>query len=104
MTEFADKYRLVLKEVCKLLDAQSRWCGNYEQVAKIFGVDQWSIRNLERHERGPTECLFEYLRFKHPDLALGELFTVLKDIGREDVVAVLRDGQKQSTSDSDSYV
>ena len=99
LAEFSDQFYIAFDTVCQMLDTGHKGCGNYEQVAKHYGIKSYTIKSrLEKHEGGPSKGLFEYLRSEHPDLTLGQFFIVLEGIKRKDVVAAFRAARSQSKS------
>ena len=85
--EFSNKHYQAFEDVCEKLDIRVKGCGHYEHVAKNYGIKGHTIRSrLEKDAGGASKAMFENLACRIPELTLGELFLVLKENKRKDVI------------------
>ena len=69
----------IYTEVCQRLDIKYKGHGNYHQVARSYGVEDYKIRScFQGIDGGPSAALFEYLKAGQPELTVKEFITVLK--------------------------
>ena len=80
-----------LKEVCVRLDTAMAGVGDYRGVAQHYGFNHYQISSvLEKHTRGPSTALFEWLEASKPELTVRGFAAVVKEKAkRNDVVKVL---------------
>ncbi|XP_015757180.1 PREDICTED: uncharacterized protein LOC107336623 isoform X2 [Acropora digitifera] len=82
-----------LEKICKRLDTQLAGLGYYEDVAKYYDYDVFTIQaRFETSPRGPSKALILAIIAEHPDVTV-ESFAevVVKQTGREDVARLLRE-------------
>ena len=86
ISDFSNKEYTKFDKICQLLDMSVPACGNYEQVAKHYGVPNHTVKSrFERYEGGPSEALFKWLGAEKPTLTLAEFIVLLGEIKRNDV-------------------
>ena len=81
-----------LDEICKRLDTPLAGLGNYEDVAKYYGYDVFTIQSrLKISPDGPSKAMISSIMAKRPDVTV-ESFAkvVVKQTRREDVARLLR--------------
>ena len=90
---------LLLERLSKYLDRESRIINCWKHLAFVLNVPPEETRKFDRcTEHSPTEDLFFHLADVNPDLTVGVLKTKLKDIYRNDVIALLDEGMQLSAA------
>ncbi|XP_067017494.1 uncharacterized protein [Acropora muricata] len=82
-----------LEEICKRLDTQLAGLGYYEDVAKYYDYDVFTIKaRFKRSPDGPSKALILAIIAEYPDVTV-ESFAevVVKQTRREDVARLLRE-------------
>ncbi|XP_074630340.1 uncharacterized protein LOC141889073 isoform X2 [Acropora palmata] len=81
-----------LDEICKRLDTRLAGLGNYEDVAKYYGYDVFTIQSrLKISPDGPSKAMISSIIAKRPDVTVESLAkVVVKQTRREDVARLLR--------------
>ena len=80
-----------LSEICKRLDTPLTGVGYYEEVAKCYNFDIYTIRSFKDCPGGPSNKLISAIMAKYPKVTV-EMFArvVAKQASREDVAELLR--------------
>lgn len=90
---------LLLERLSKYLDRESRIVNCWRHLASDLNVPPEERRKFDRcTEHSPTEDLFFHLADVNPDLTVGVLKAKLKDIYRNDVIALLDKGMQLSAA------
>ena len=81
-----------MADICRCLNKPPIAAKNWMHVANAMGVPRevYMSFNPQPSER-PTELLFEWLGVNKPELTVGQLFTALQHIGRNDVILYLEE-------------
>ena len=82
-----------LDKICKRLDTPLGGLGSYEDVAKYYGYDVFTVQSrFKISPDGPSKAMISSLIAKHPDVTV-ESFAkvVVKQTRREDVARLLRE-------------
>ena len=82
-----------LVEICKRLDTPLAGLGNYDDVAKLYGYDVYTVQSgFKTSPDGPSKALILSIMSKHPDVTV-ESFArvVVEQTSREDVARLLRE-------------
>ena len=74
------------------LDIESRTIGNWRALATQFGIRKQMTEQFGLRGSGPTGALFSYMRATEGtrDLKMGELRKHFKEMGRNDLVNLLK--------------
>ena len=80
-----------LSEICKRLDTPLTGVGYYEEVAKYYNFDMYTIRIFKDCQESPSKELISAIMAKYPKVTV-EMFArvVAKQASREDVAELLR--------------
>lgn len=79
-----------LQVISECLDTTLAGAGNYRAVAQHYGLSHYKISSvLEKHERGPTTALIEWLAATHTELTVQEFAAVVRGKAKRNDVAVL---------------
>lgn len=80
-----------LQAVSACLDTTLARAGNYRAVAQHYGLNHYQISSgLEKHDRGPTTALIEFLEATQPRLTVQAFTAVVRQKAkREDVADLL---------------
>ena len=82
-----------LDEICKRLDTPLGGLGNYEDVAKYYGYDVFTVQSrFKISPDGPSKAMISSIISKHPDATVESFANVVvKQTRREDVARLLRE-------------
>lgn len=84
---------LLLERLSKYLDRESRVIKCWKHLAFVLNVPAEETRKFDMFtENSPTEDMFFHLADVNPDLTVEVLKTKLKNIYRNDVIALLNEG------------
>ena len=80
-----------LSEICKRLDTPFPGVGNYEEVAKYYKFDVYTIRVFKEYQGCPSKALISAIMARYPKVTV-EMFAavVAKQASRGDVAERLR--------------
>ena len=81
-----------LDEICKRLDPPIPGLGNYENIAKYYGYDVFTVSRFSASPHGPSKAMILAIISEDPDVTV-ESFTkvVLEQTRRENVARLLRE-------------
>ena len=80
-----------LSEICKRLDTPLTGVGNYEEIAKYYDFDVYTIHAFKDCREGPSNALISAIMAKHPKVTIEMFATVVeKQASRGDVAEWLR--------------
>ena len=79
-----------LSEICRRLDTPFAGVGNYEEVAKYYSFDVYTIRIFKECQGGPSNALISAIIAKYPK-GIVKMFAavVAKQASRGDVAELL---------------
>ena len=82
-----------LDKICKRLDTPLGGLGNYEDVAKYYGYDVFTVQSrFKISPDGPSKAMISSIISKHPDATVESFANVVvKQTRREDVARLLRE-------------
>ncbi|XP_044162710.1 uncharacterized protein LOC114949576 isoform X2 [Acropora millepora] len=82
-----------LDKICKRLDTPLGGLGNYEDVAKYYGYDVFTVQSrFKISPDGPSKAMISSIISKHPDATIESFANVVvKQTRREDVARLLRE-------------
>ena len=81
-----------LDEICKRLDAPTAGLGNYENIAKHYGYDVFTVPRFSASPDGPSKALILAIIAEHPRVTVeGFARVVVKQTSRENVAILLRE-------------
>ncbi|XP_015760899.1 PREDICTED: uncharacterized protein LOC107340069 isoform X2 [Acropora digitifera] len=79
-----------LSEICRRLDTPFTGVGNYEEVAKYYSFDVYTIRIFKECQGGPSNALISAIIAKYPKVTVKMLAAVIaKQASRGDVAELL---------------
>lgn len=79
-----------LQAVLECLDTTLAGAGNYRAVAQHYGLKRYEISSgLEKHDRGPTMALIEFLATTRPELTVQAFTAVVRQKAKRKDVADL---------------
>ena len=80
-----------LSEICKRLDTPLPGVGNYEEAAKYYNFDVYTIRVFKESQGGPSKALISAIMARYPKVTVEMFATVVaKQANRGDVADWLR--------------
>ena len=81
-----------LDEICKRLDTPTAGLGNYENIAKYYGYDVYTVSEFSTSPKGPSKAMILAIIAEHPDVTV-ESFAkvVVEQTRRENVARLLRE-------------
>ena len=81
-----------LDEICKRLDTPTAALRNYENIAKHYGYDVFTVSRFSASPDGPSKALILAIIAEHPHVTV-ESFArvVVKQTSRENVAILLRE-------------
>ena len=85
-----------LDEICKRLDTPTSGLGNYENIAKYYGYDVYTVSEFSTSPKGPSKAMILAIIAEHPDVTV-ETFAkvVVEQTRRENVARLLREFDRQ---------
>ena len=78
-----------LGEICKRLDIPLKGVGNYEEVAKYYNFDVYTIHAFKDCQGGPSNALISAIMAKYPEVTIEMFATVVVEQAKRGDVAVL---------------
>ena len=82
-----------LDEICKRLDTPTAGLGSYENIAKYYGYDVYTVQSrFNTSPYGPSKAMILAIMAEHPDVTV-ESFArvVVEQTRRENVARLLRE-------------
>ena len=81
-----------LDEICKRLDTPTEGLGNYENIAKYYSYDVYTVSGFSKSPKGPSKAMILAIIAEKPHVTV-ESFArvVLEQIRRQNVAILLRE-------------